>query len=152
MKRMYCNRNILCIDPLIRHAISVRIRSIIPVTKGCFISVNIVLDIILIIIKKLRGLSQHANYTDRVTAACQRSQCQLFADRGCHVVGVTNPYGRIFGFLDRSSSSVALTRLSAPHSRPTTFFCSAGNRIRDLRIYSQELWPIDHRGGHSYYY
>jgi hypothetical protein len=26
----------------------------------------------------------------------------LFADRGCHVVSVTNPYGRIFGFLDRS--------------------------------------------------
>jgi hypothetical protein len=25
-----------------------------------------------------------------------------FADRGCHVVGVTDPYGRIPGFLDRS--------------------------------------------------
>jgi CBS-domain-containing membrane protein len=25
-----------------------------------------------------------------------------FADRGCHVVGVTDPYGRILGFLDRS--------------------------------------------------
>jgi hypothetical protein len=25
-----------------------------------------------------------------------------FADRGCHVVSVTNPYGRILGFLDRS--------------------------------------------------
>jgi hypothetical protein len=43
---------------------------------------------------------------------------QLFADRGCHVVSVTNPYGRILGFLDRSryflssSSSVVLTRLS----------------------------------------
>jgi hypothetical protein len=24
-----------------------------------------------------------------------------FADRGCHVVSVTNPYGRILGFLDR---------------------------------------------------
>jgi hypothetical protein len=23
-----------------------------------------------------------------------------FADRGCHVVSVTDPYGRIFGFLD----------------------------------------------------
>jgi hypothetical protein len=23
-------------------------------------------------------------------------------DRGCHVVSVTNPYGRILGFLDRS--------------------------------------------------
>jgi hypothetical protein len=26
-----------------------------------------------------------------------------FADRRCHVVTVTNPYGRILGFLDRSS-------------------------------------------------
>jgi hypothetical protein len=24
---------------------------------------------------------------------------------------------------------------------------SAGNRTRDLWIYSQELWPLDHRGG-----
>jgi hypothetical protein len=25
-----------------------------------------------------------------------------FEDRGCHVVSVTDPYGRILGFLDRS--------------------------------------------------
>jgi hypothetical protein len=25
-----------------------------------------------------------------------------FSDRGCHVVSVTDPYGRILGFLDRS--------------------------------------------------
>jgi hypothetical protein len=25
-----------------------------------------------------------------------------FADRGCHVVSMMDPYGRIFGFLDRS--------------------------------------------------
>jgi hypothetical protein len=44
------------------------------------------------------------------------------------VVGVTDPYGRILDFLDRSryfsinSSSVVLTRLSGPRSRPTIFF------------------------------
>jgi hypothetical protein len=50
-----------------------------------------------------------------------------FADRGCRVVSVTDPYGRILGFLDLesllvlpSSSSVVLTRLSGPRSRPTT--------------------------------
>jgi hypothetical protein len=49
-----------------------------------------------------------------------------FADRGCHVVSVTDPYGRILGFLDRnryfslSSSSFVLTRLSGLRSRPTT--------------------------------
>jgi hypothetical protein len=49
---------------------------------------------------KLHGLSPRANYTDRAIAACRRSDCQLFADRGCHVVSVTDPYGRIIGFLD----------------------------------------------------
>jgi hypothetical protein len=48
--------------------------------------------------KKLHGLSPRANYTDRATAACRRSDYQLFADRGCHVVGVTDPYDRILDF------------------------------------------------------
>jgi hypothetical protein len=53
--------------------------------------------------KKHRGLSPRANYTDRVTAACRRSDCQLLRiDRGFHVVSMTDPYGRILGFLDRS--------------------------------------------------
>jgi hypothetical protein len=76
-----------------------------------------------------------------------------FADRGCHVVSVTNPYGRILGFLDRSRyfsikySSVVLMRLSGSRSRPTTFFVVPGNLTRDPCICSQELWPLDHRGG-----
>jgi hypothetical protein len=36
----------------------------------------------------LHGLSPRANYTDRATTACWRSDCQLFADRGCNVVSV----------------------------------------------------------------
>jgi hypothetical protein len=40
--------------------------------------------------------SPRANYTDRATAACRRSDSQLFADRGCHVDSVTDPYGRYF--------------------------------------------------------
>jgi hypothetical protein len=51
---------------------------------------------------KLHGLSPRANYTDRATAACRRADLPTFADRGCHVVSVTDPYGRILGFLDRS--------------------------------------------------
>jgi hypothetical protein len=49
-----------------------------------------------------------------------------FADRGCHVVNVTDPYGRILGFLDLSryfSLKKLLNytpRLSGPRSRPTT--------------------------------
>jgi hypothetical protein len=46
----------------------------------------------------LRGLSPQANYTDRATAKLVLT----FADRECHVVSVTDPYGRILGFLDRT--------------------------------------------------
>jgi hypothetical protein len=52
--------------------------------------------------KNLRGLSPRANYTDRATSACRRSDRQLLNDSGCHVVSVTDLYGRILGFLDRS--------------------------------------------------
>jgi hypothetical protein len=51
---------------------------------------------------KLHGLSPRANYTYRATAFCRQSYCQLFEDRGCHVVSVSDPYGCILGFLDRS--------------------------------------------------
>jgi hypothetical protein len=51
---------------------------------------------------KLHGLSPRATYTDRETAARRRSDCQLFADRGCYVVSVTDPYGRILGYIDRN--------------------------------------------------
>jgi hypothetical protein len=47
---------------------------------------------------KLHGLSPRANSTDRATAACRRSDCQYFVDRGCHVVSVMDPYGRSLVF------------------------------------------------------
>jgi hypothetical protein len=75
-----------------------------------------------------------------------------FVDRRSHVVSVTDPYGRILGFLDRSryfflpsSSSVVLTRLSGPHSRPTNYQKNlVAPGIEPWRL---ELWPLDHRGG-----
>jgi CBS-domain-containing membrane protein len=48
---------------------------------------------------KLRGLSPRVNYIDRRLSA---KLVPTFADRGCHVVSVTDPYGRILGFIDRS--------------------------------------------------
>jgi hypothetical protein len=87
--------------------------------------------------KKLHGLSPRANHTDRATAACRRSDCLLLWIEGATLISVTDSYGRILGFLDRSryfsiiNSSVVLTRLSGPRSRPTTFFYgNAGNRSR----------------------
>jgi CBS-domain-containing membrane protein len=50
-----------------------------------------------------------------------------FADRGSHMVNVTDPYGRILGFSRQepllflsSSSTVVLMRLSGPRFRPNT--------------------------------
>jgi hypothetical protein len=46
---------------------------------------------------KFRGLSPRPS--DRCLSA---KLMQTFADRGCHVVSVTDPHGRILGFLARS--------------------------------------------------
>jgi hypothetical protein len=72
---------------------------------------------------------RRANYTDRATAACRRSDSLLFADRGWprgQRDGFLRPYSRFSRqepllFLS-SSSSIEFTRLSGPRSRPTTFF------------------------------
>jgi hypothetical protein len=80
-----------------------------------------------------------------------------FADRGCRVVSATDPHGRFLGFLDRSHYYFFQ---AAPHLYsggwvdpvPDPLLVrksgSARNRTRDLRICSQKLWPLDHRGGH----
>jgi hypothetical protein len=74
------------------------------------------------------GLSSLANYTDRATAACRRSDCQLLRIEGATWSAWRIPTA-VFSVLLTgaatflsSSSSVILTRLSGPCSRPTTFF------------------------------
>jgi hypothetical protein len=73
-----------------------------------------------------------------------------FADRGCHMVSATDPprslirfswpepqlYSR--GWVDPVPDPLLLRRSG-----------SAGNRIRDLWICSQELWPLNPRGGQA---
>jgi hypothetical protein len=71
---------------------------------------------------KLHGLSPRANYTDRATAACRRSDCQFFADRGCHVVSVTDLYGHILSFLDKSRYFSIKKLLSCIHEAKWTPF------------------------------
>jgi hypothetical protein len=72
--------------------------------------------------KNLHGLSPRANYTDRATAACRRSDCQLFADRVCHMASVTDVYGRVLGFLDRSRYFSLKQLLSYTHEAEWTPF------------------------------
>jgi hypothetical protein len=72
---------------------------------------------------KLLDLSPRANYTDRTTAACQRSYCQLLRIEGCCVVSAADPCNCNLGFPDRSRYPVPdplLLRISG----------GAGNRIR----------------------
>src|SRR5215510_803473 len=77
--------------------------------------------------KKFRGLSPRTNYTDKSGRRRSAKLVPTFADKGCHVVSATGPHGRYSLFsrpepllLYSSSSSVNLTRLSGPRSRPTT--------------------------------
>jgi hypothetical protein len=66
-----------------------------------------------------------------------------FADRGCHVVSVMDPFGCNLDFLERScyfflpsSSSVLLRRLSGPCSRTTTRT-------------SQKVWWVNNMAGYG---
>jgi CBS-domain-containing membrane protein len=54
--------------------------------------------------KKCHGLSPRVNYTDQ--APLIGEVMPTFADRGCHVVNVTDSYGRILGFLDSRYFSI----------------------------------------------
>jgi hypothetical protein len=83
-------------------------------------------------IKNLRGFSPKANYTDRATAACRRSYCQLLRIESVAWSAQLIPTAFNLGVLDpesllfhSSSSSVIVTRLSGPRSRKSG---SAGNR------------------------
>jgi hypothetical protein len=51
-------------------------------------------------INKLRSFSPGASYTDRPQLVGKL--VPTFVDRVCHVVSVTDPYGRIIGFLGRN--------------------------------------------------
>jgi hypothetical protein len=72
-----------------------------------------------------------------------------FADRGCHIVSVTDPYGRILDFINRSRYfffQVAPQLYSrgwvdpVPDPPLLRKSCGAGNRTQNLCICSQELW------------
>jgi hypothetical protein len=122
-------------------------------TNGCR---PIIITIMIIKQKKLRGLSPQANYTDRATAACRRSYCQLLRLEGVAWSAQRIPTAVFSVILDRSR--YCFFRVAPQlYSRgwvdpiPDPLLIrksrSAGNRTRELWICSQELWRLDHRGG-----
>jgi hypothetical protein len=79
--------------------------------------------------KKLHGLSPRANYTDRATAACRRSDCQLVRIEDATWSALRIPPAAFLGFLDRShyflssSSSVCTHEAEwTPFQTPLYFF------------------------------
>jgi hypothetical protein len=100
--------------------------------------------------------SPQVNYTDRATAACRRSWCQLLRIEGVAWSAQQIPTAVNLCILERSryfsiqlapqlSSRGWVDPVPDPlHPRKSG---SPGNRTRDLYICSQKLWPLDHRGG-----
>jgi hypothetical protein len=102
---------------------------------------------------KLRGLSPRANYTDRVTAACRRSKCQLLRLAGVAWSAQRIPMA-VFSALSRYYFFQVAPQLysrgwvdAVPDPLVLRISGSAGNRAQDLWICSQGLWPLDHRCG-----
>jgi hypothetical protein len=105
---------------------------------------------------KLHGLSPRANYTDRATAACRRSECQRLRIKGatCQRDGSLGPYSRFSKQEPLLFYQVAPQLYSRgwvdPVPDPQFFFSYCRESNPGLRICSQELWPLDHRGGHCH--
>jgi hypothetical protein len=60
-----------------------------------------------------------------------------FADRGCHVVSVTNPYGRILGFLDRQLIlQLTNTTIIIPENYIKPFWYTVGSLGDTVYIYN----------------
>jgi hypothetical protein len=118
--------------------------------------------------RKLSLSSSTSSVRKTMGVDCSQSNCKCdrrfsaklvptSADRGLHVVSVTNPYGCILGFLDRSRNfffQVAPQLYSGgwvdpvPNPLLLTKSGSAENRTRNLWICSQELWPLGQRCSH----
>jgi hypothetical protein len=85
---------------------------------------------------KLRGLRPRSIYTDRAKLV------PIFADRGCHVVSVTDPYGRnLFSrpepllFLSSGSSILLVGRL---HKFVSPLYCGKSSHVCAASI----LWDV----------
>jgi hypothetical protein len=103
-----------------------------------------------------RGLSPQANYTDRATAACRRSQYQPLRVEGVTLSAQRIPTAVNLGFIERSRYFFiqVAPQLSSrgwvdPVLDPLILrkSCRAGNRTQDLWICRQKLWPLERRGG-----
>jgi hypothetical protein len=106
------------------------------------------------------SFSLETNYTDRATATCWWNLVPTFVDRGVsRGQHVGSPTVVSLSLLDRSRYFSFKKLLIYPHKGwvdpvPDPLLLrkssSAGNRTRGLWICSQEVWPLNHRGGLTY--
>jgi hypothetical protein len=117
------------------------------------ISVVTILIILLLYINSV-AFSPQANYTDWSTASRWRILVQTFADRGMSRGQRGGNHAAVsLSFLHRSryfffqvAPHLSSWGWVGPVPEPLVIrkFGSAGNRTRDLRFCSQELWPLYH--------
>jgi hypothetical protein len=103
------------------------------------------------------ALSLPANYTDWATATFRRNLVPAFVDRGVsRGQRGGSPTDVNLSFLDRSrylsfKQLLIYSHKGWVHPVPDPLLLrksgSVGNRTRDLCVSSQELWPLEHRGG-----
>jgi hypothetical protein len=82
----------------------------------------LLLLLLLLLLKKApwsESASELYRPSDRLLSA---KLLPTFADRGCHVVSVTDPYGRILGFIERSRYFTIKYLLSCTHEAEWTPF------------------------------
>jgi hypothetical protein len=66
-----------------------------------------------------------------------------FADRGCHVVSVTDPFGRVLGFLDRRHNKTKTKLLGlSPRTTPDEGQSPETQRFRALYTIVRGLWIL----------
>jgi hypothetical protein len=112
-------------------------------------------------LKKLNSAPRPESASELYRPSDRRLSAKLVpisADRGYDMVSVTDPYDRILGSLDQSHYlffQVAPQLYSRGWVGPVPdplLPIKSGLRLElnpDLWICSQELWPLDHRGGHN---
>jgi hypothetical protein len=102
-------------------------------------------------------LSPQTKYTDWATATYRRNLVPTFANRGLSR-GQRDGSPTVFNLQFYRPDPLLFFQVAphlslrgwvdpVAHPLPLRIFGSAGNRTQDLWISSQELWPLDHRGG-----
>jgi hypothetical protein len=118
-----CVRAYACARARARVCVCVLVRHIIT-SSDCKSSLYVWLDIWMVLKNKKQQTPCSESANELYWSSDRHLSAKLvptFAEKGCHVVSMTDPYGRILGFVDRSRYFFfQVEELNRPCSRPTT--------------------------------